>query len=1284
MHYKTKSSFFVFVLLNIFCLFNIASAQNINAYIDRSVPEFTISGHSIEGNVLTVKGTAYDIYSGVADVSVSVEGKEHKTVDSFTEGSGGEWVYKYVIPEDTSRYGNFNFVAVDNAGNSTDITRKDIEIYNVDSRLIYPPAMYINTVAVPEKKGEPVRAVVSISGRGHDYIEFELPYPNFPLTWDGYFGDKEASEGSYLATIRAYNKVGVYSLSNVQMIVGPKGESGQISPIVITPVVETATPTPAPDRYRDVDIFGYINAISNDEATINGNKYIIDENSQIEPGIKTGDKVVGLGKYDIIDGTIIVVTLNKIEDKVYNLPEIDIDKKIGEEPFSGIVELVGDDYIVVEGKVILITDKTKLNCDFKDIRPGDFVSGVAEIFSNSGRKAIYVNKAINEKVKTEKIAGHVVDMGDGWVVIDTNGMRFVVTDTTVIDGDYKKGDMILVEYLNPGFEALSIKKLENAPCTELPAYYYGEVFGIFKDTSEIVIEDLIHIIDPAVYYDLDIAELEIHSYAAVVDLQCNMRVLRVVQNAGETLPKDRYTGTITKIGNKDINGNTPVFVDDKYNFITDKTDIYPELKTNMVVGVTKVGDEIISIHEIPDASIDTDDLTDFVGIISNLSGKDNHGNTYLTVNGITYRITKDTIIDESLGSFEKGATVSGTIYENTLVHAAVIKEKAEDIDPNNTFFGKIEKGEIISKDEYKITINNAKYTVDENTLVYATIEENNTIVGVQDKGTFLALRDYPNRVSTAKPKVMFGKITKTSAKTPDGKFTVEINGKEFSVTSSVYQKGYISSGMNSVLLYIEEENGTNTIYGIVSDTSIDINNAAAPYTGKVGNIGLPDDNGIGIIYVDGFAYAYTPNSFMDRFDAGDNIIFAVSGHEIVCAAKLNNDKIYAEPKVFSNVISTISDMQTDGSYILTLDSGEQISLTDGTLLNDNNAPLEPGIVISGLRFGNLTYIAATYGSGNIDVKEAAFSGVLEDAIISPDGYIQKITVNHRDFDANIKPENVNDFIPGKIIVGSVRPGKNVVSMVIVHPDVLEGEIMSVGGYVDRIENTDVPGERKLVIGENVYSIPENASIYGNLVNDARVSFFALGNTYKIVSLAVIESWDQGAPIDGKIEAITSENISNPSHTEDWKHISRAGIHDLMSDDSVELNGSVEVKDIVHGFLYGEEREILAVIKEDNSLLAKFNKAPTALKAGTIGLLALFIGSAAGLGIGGRKKKISGILDIVSENEARITDLSNPENTKVYKLGNNVKQAAAAMNHRKVTGFAQLGKITKLDVDDAQV
>ena len=1266
MRYKEKSFLIILVLLSVFSLFGAACAQNINAYVDRSAPELNISGYSLEGNVLTMRGTAYDIYSGVSDISVSVDGKPHKTVDKFEEGYGGEWVYRYIVPENTSRYGSFNVLAVDQVGNASDITKKDIEIYNVDSKLIYPPAMYINTIAVPKKVGEPVRAVVTISGRGYDYIEFELKGPDFPLSWNGYFGEKEAPAGNYLATVRAYNKVGVYTVSNVQMIVGPKGN-----------------PTPAPQRYRDVDIFGYVEELSDKEVVVDGTVYIINDDSQIDPAIKPGDKVTGLGKYDIIDGTTTVVVLNRIEDKTYNLPDIEYDKKIGEEEFAGIVEAVGEDYIVVDGKVIIITDKTKLNVEFKDIRPGDFVSGVAEIFSISGRKAIFVNKALNDKMKTGKIAGHVVDMGDGWVLIDTNGMRFTVTSGTIINnGEYTIGDMILVEYLIPVNDALTITKLEKAPCTELPAYYYGEVFGIFEDTSEIVIEDLIHIIDPAVYYDLDIAELELHSFVAVVDLECNMRVLRVVQNAGETLPEDRIVGTVTRIGDKDINGNTPVFIDDKYMFISDHTDVYPELRKNMVAGVAKVGEEIISIHEIPDASINTDDLVDFVGLISRISSKDNHGNSYVTVNGITYKITENTVIDETIGSFEKGATVSGTVYENSLVHAAVIKEKAEYIDPNNTFTGKIEKGEIVGQNEYKVIINNAKYTIDENTMVYAMIEEKNTIIGVHDKGTFLALRDYPYRASTARPQVMFSKLEKVSAKTAEGEFTVTANGKEFTVSSAVFQKGYIATGINSALLYIEEEDGTDTLYGIVSDNAIDINDAAVPYTGKVGSIGLQDGNGIGIIYIDGFAYAYTPKSVMGVFNDGDNIIFAVNGYEIVFAVKLDNDKIYASPKVFSDEISSISDMQTDGSYIVTLASGEQISLTEDTLLNDNNAPIEPGIVISGLRFGNYTYIAATYGTGNIDVRDAAFSGILEDAAVSPDGVVEKVTVNHRDYYSNFRPENIDDYIPGKIIAGSVRPGKNAVSMTIILPEVLEGEIISVGGYVEKIENSDQSNERKIVVGEDVYSIPETASVKGNLVDEARVSFFAMNNTNKIVSLSVVESWDQGAPVDGKIEAITSEHISNPAHKEDWKHFSRAGIHDLMSDDSVELNGTVDVKDTVHGFLFGEEREVLAVVKENNSLFAKIGKLPTALKAGLGSLAAILVGAGAAIGIGSRMINFSGTLEMISDNKARITDPTNPSATKVVKLDSKTQQMASSMNYRKVKGYTQFGKVTKIDIDEA--
>ena len=129
--------------------------------------------------------------------------------------------------------------------------------------------------------------------------------------------------------------------------------------------------------------------------------------------------------------------------------------------------------------------------------------------------------------------------------------------------------------------------------------------------------------------------------------------------------------------------------------------------------------------------------------------------------------------------------------------------KTDDINPDNTFYGQIESGEIVGGNEYRIVINGGKYTVDENTMVYAALEEKNTVVGVHDKGTFLALRDYPNRVTTARPHVMIGKIEKVSAKTPEGEFSVEMNGIEFSVTKDVNQTGYIAAGMNAILLYVE-------------------------------------------------------------------------------------------------------------------------------------------------------------------------------------------------------------------------------------------------------------------------------------------------------------------------------------------------------------------------------------------------------------------------------------------------------------------------------------------------
>ena len=1163
----------------------VSADDDLLAFIDRSAPEFTISGNRTQDNVMIFKGSAYDKYSGVDSILVSVDGGEFKPVSFFADKEGGEWQYNYVIPEECSRYANFTFKAIDTAGNEVEINKEKVEVYNKVARLTYIDGLLPERTYYPENvQGEPVRAVATISGRGHDYAEINLPYPDFSLNWNGYFGDYIAPDGNYLVTIRTYNKTGQYSTSTTQMLVSENWIHEQKND---------------PDRYRHVDINGYIDSMSKDNVIVNGNEYIITEDSIIENGTKPGTKVTGLGKFDVKNGTIEIIQLRVVPDRKYNLPEYGVatDEKIGEEEFSGIVEAVGEDYIIVNGMLIAITDKTELNCEFSEIRPGDFVSGVTEIFSQSGRKAVICLKAEAENIKKQKIAGHVVDMGDGWVEIDVDGMRFIITGSTIIEGEYSIGDMILVEYLDPVNEAVSIKKPEKAPCTELPAYYYGEVFGIFPETNEIVVDDLIHIPDEKIYYDLDIAEFEVHSFAALVDLNCSTRVLRVVQNAGETLPNDRIIGTVTEIGDKDINGNTPVFIDGKYTFSTDKTNLFSGLKKNMTVAAVKVGDELISASIIPEASIDVDELSDFVGTVAKVFGDDNQGNRYVSINGVTYRLRASTVLDESVGEFEKGAIVSGTVLNDTIVQAAVIKAKAEDINKGNAFVGTIEKTDKINENEYKIKIDGASYTADENTLIYSDTQKGAVVMAVQDKGYLLALRDYPSRISSERPAMMTGLLDYVSAKDSNGNFTVELNGEEFTVDETVTKAGYFAKGMSYLALGFKNLTGEFDLSAIFVDNAIDILANHNVSTGKIGTIGLADDSGLGTIIINGFPYTYSSNTFMEPLNEGTNIIFAYDNDQIIAAADVHDDDIYFDPEVFSGEISSISDMQTDGSYVLDLTNGTRISLTKDTLLNDSNAFLEPDIVLSGIRFGNMAYIASTYGSGNIDVRDVAFSGVVEDTITDPDGKTQVITVRNRDYNVNGISDLIDKIDPGVIVAGSMKPGKNVLSMTVIKPEELEGDVVSIGGFIESITASDDKGERQMKINDSLYRIPETAAVSGNLANGARVSAFVREINNTVVLASVVESYDQGTAIDGTVDVITSEHVSAPDKS-DWKHISLAGIYNLFSDDSVELTGEIKEKDKVHGFIFGEEREILAVLREDNSIAAKIKEIPTPVLIGT--------------------------------------------------------------------------------------
>ena len=153
----------------LFAMARPAAAEELNVYVDRSDPLIAVSRTQLYGNRLVVSGTAYDAWSGVKSVEASAEGKPFESVADFVSGSGGEWTYVYPVPETSARYGHFVFRAVDNAGNTAEIVRNDIEIYNKTAALIFPDYIVKGQKYVPEIQGDPVKAVVTVSGWGHDF-----------------------------------------------------------------------------------------------------------------------------------------------------------------------------------------------------------------------------------------------------------------------------------------------------------------------------------------------------------------------------------------------------------------------------------------------------------------------------------------------------------------------------------------------------------------------------------------------------------------------------------------------------------------------------------------------------------------------------------------------------------------------------------------------------------------------------------------------------------------------------------------------------------------------------------------------------------------------------------------------------------------------------------------------------------------------------------------------------------------------------------------------------------
>lgn len=181
-----------------------------------------------------------------------------------------------------------------------------------------------------------------------------------------------------------------------------------------------------------------------------------------------------------------------------------------------------------------------------------------------------------------------------------------------------------------------------------------------------------------------------------------------------------------------------------------------------------------------------------------------------------------------------------------------------------------------------------------------------------------------------------------------------------------------------------------------------------------------------------------------------------------------------------------------------------------------------------------------------------------------------------------------------------------------------------------------------------------------------------------IAYTVAEAEDLGGYMEGKIEEITSEQIQVPEK-KDWYHLILGGMYDLVGDRTVLISEGLKAGDKVSGYYYGPERKLLAVLEEDTSLLGRIRSASLPMKIGMGFLGAGILGTGTTLGIGGKKKRFSGILELESDTMILIHDPSAPENVKRYKLPNSLYETAALLNRKYVNGFTWFGKVEKLDI-----
>ena len=158
-------------------------------------------------------------------------------------------------------------------------------------------------------------------------------------------GSVDAPEGWYWLTIEVTDVDGKISCYNTRI------HAGESTP--------QAEPAKVPE-YTVFDISGKVNGMDSVSVTVSGTRYMLADFSRIEAGIGENTKVIGKGRAYTKENVLVIETLKAVKETLT--------------PFSGLVDDLGSDYVIIDGHALSIDSETQRYCE--DIRTGDYVSGL--------------------------------------------------------------------------------------------------------------------------------------------------------------------------------------------------------------------------------------------------------------------------------------------------------------------------------------------------------------------------------------------------------------------------------------------------------------------------------------------------------------------------------------------------------------------------------------------------------------------------------------------------------------------------------------------------------------------------------------------------------------------------------------------------------------------------------------------------------------------------------------------------------------------------------------------